>query len=191
MKLKPLVAVMPVMFAMLTGCHTMDYSSNNDDFSSVFMHPMRAPATVGNTLENCMELDKAEIRVAKLAKMKTACPMVKRYSAMIVRDHEQNLKAVHRLSREIHVAPTMNADADRMREKSAQRYAKLEMLNGQAFDKEYIESMIHCHHKILAYLDRAIANSTHPKLTAYLKSTQAAVNKHLHEAEELKLKCMH
>lgn len=63
------------------------------------------------------------------------------------------------------------------------------MLHGHTFNKEFIESMIHCHHKALAMLDRAIAESTHPKLTAYLQATHQAVTKHLHEAEALQQSC--
>ena len=192
MKLKPIVVVMPVMFALLTGCNTMNSSSNHSQFPWLFAphhNQKHAPATTGNILENCIKLNEAEIKVANLAKMKSTCPMVRHFAATMVKEHHQNLREVRRLSHEIGVAPTMSSDAMRMEEKSAHKYAELKMLSGHAFNKEFIESMIHCHHKALAMLDRAINDSTNPKLTAYLKATHAAVTKHLHEAEALQKKC--
>ena len=194
MKLKPIVVVMPVMFALLTGCNTMNSSSNQSQFPWLFVpyhhhHHKHAAGTPGNIIENCIKLDEAEIKAANLAKMKSTCPMVRRFAANMVRDHHQNLRNVRRLSHEIGVAPTMNSDAMHIEETSAHKYAELKMLSGYAFNKEFIDSMIHCHHKALAMLDRAINDSTNPKLTAYLKSTHAAVTKHLHEAEALQKKC--
>lgn len=192
MKLKPIIAVVPVMFALLTGCNTMDSTRNHSDFPFLFAHHhhhKHAVSSNGDIIENCIKVNEAEIKMANLAKMKSNCPKVKRFAAMMVNDHTQNLREVRRVSKEIGVAPTMNADASRIEEKSAQKYAKLKMLHGHSFNKEFIESMIHCHHKALAMLDRAIADSTNPKLTAYLKSTHQAVTKHLREAEVLQQKC--
>lgn len=192
MRLKPIAAVMPVVFALLTGCHTTDSSVSNNHFPWVFPHHHHhhmQTMTNGDIIENFIKINEAEILVAGLAKSKSNCPAVKRFAAMMVRDHNQNLHQVRHVSQVTGIAPTMNSEATRIEEKNAHKLAKLKMLNGRDFDREFAQGMVHCHHKALKMLDRAIHDSTNAKLTAYLKATQRDVTKHLHEAEMLMQKC--
>ena len=191
MKIKPIVIAMPAMFALLTGCYSTNTTTNTGFpfFNPMHHHHHHHASTAGDIIENCIKVNEAEIKMANLAKAKSSCPMVKRFAATMANDHRQNLNEVRRVSRDIGVAPTMNADAARIEEKSAHKYAKLSMLHGHTFDREFIESMIHCHHKTLKMLDQAIQDSTYPKLTAYLQNTRQAVSRHLQEAEALQNKC--
>jgi predicted outer membrane protein len=192
MKLKPIAAVMPVMFALLTGCNNMDSSTTDRHFPWILPahhhHHMQA-MTNGDIIEDCIKINEAEIRVATLAKSRTTCPAIRHFAAKMIHDHHQNLREVRRVSHETGIAPTMNSEAARIEEKSAHKLAKLKMLHGRDFNREFAQGMVHCHHRALKLLDHAIHDSTNPKLTAYLKATHAAVTKHLHEAEALLMKC--
>lgn len=193
MKLKPIVVAMPMMFALLTGCNTMDSYTSPSQFPWMFSahhHHKHAPATVSNVLQDVMEFDKAEIKEADLAKKRVHCRKIKHFAEKVQKDHEHNLRKLHHLIHQLGVQPTMNYDSETMKVKSAYHYTKLELLSGESFDKAYIDGMVHCHHKAMHFFDRAISNSTNEKLTAFLKSTRATVARHLHEAEMLQKKWM-
>lgn len=194
MKLKPIVAAMPIMFALLTGCNTLESSTHNAPvFGPLFHHhhhhhQMQA-STNGEIIANVIKIDESEIKMAQLAKHASNCPRVRHFANTMLTDHQKNLREVRRISRDIKAAPTMNPTATRISEKSAEKYAKLKMLRGKEFNRTYIEMMEHCHRHALDMLNRAIVDSTDPKLTEFLKATHKAVTMHLREAEALEKAC--
>lgn len=192
MKVKPIVAAMPIMFALLTGCNTLDYSTNHIPvFGPMFHHHHHQmhTSTNGEIIANVIAIDESEIKMANLAKSKSKCPRVRHFANTMLHDHQKNLREVRRISHEISVAPTVNPTSARIAEKGADKYAKLNMLSGKEFNHNYIEMMEHCHKHALKMLDHAISNSTDPKLTEFLRATHKAVTMHLREAEALEKAC--
>ena len=191
MKIKPIATVMPVMFALLTGCNTLD--STSDSLNSMWPfnhhhhhhHGMYTVNSNGDIIQNSIEANKAEIEAAKLAKMRSHCHKVRHFAEKLLREHRHNLREVRRISHQTGIAPVMNSAATRIEENSRHQLADLRALHGEAFDRAFINDMVADHEDALHMLDMEIMQSTDAKLTAYLKSTREAVKMHLHQAKEL------
>lgn len=193
MKIKPIIAVMPVMFTLLTGCKSWEQANSNAPWLNPFYHHHHKMSTQawgnGDIIQNFISLNKAEIEVSKVAKMRTHCHALRHFAQEMINDHRHNLKRLYHVSQETGIAPVMNPEAARIEEKGQHEVAKLKAVANHDFDKTFFDDIIRCHQHALQKLDKAIMDSTHPKLTAYLKETHKAVSMHLQKAEALRKKC--
>ncbi len=186
MKVKPIIAAMPLMFTLLTGC-TSDPTTHAVSVQWPFKHSAVQTATTnGDIIEECIALNKAEIAATHYAKMHAQHKKVKHFSAFLHHAHMQNLHDIQHLSHKIGIAPVENTVSMDIKQKGAQELAELKALHHAGFDKLFIADMIRDHRNALNLLDRAIMQSTNAELTVYLKATRHHVEKHLHRAELLK-----
>ncbi|MGV3740283.1 MAG: DUF4142 domain-containing protein [Gammaproteobacteria bacterium] len=190
MKIKPIMAVMPVMFTLLTGCKSWEQASSNAPWPFHHHHAMNMQAWGnGEIIQDFISLNKAEIAVAKVAKMRAHCPSIRHFAQMMINDHSHNLHRIHHVSHEIGIAPTASHESARIDEKGQHEVAKLKAVASHDFDRTFLDDMIRCHQHALQKLDKAIMDSTNPKLTTYLRETHKAVSMHLQKAEALRQKC--
>lgn len=190
MKIKPIVVAMPIMFTLLTGCKAWEQNNYNSPWPFHRHHGMSMHARPnGHILQDFITVNEAEISVAKVAKMRAHCHAIKHFAHMMIEDHSNNLKRLHHVSHETGIAPVMNPEADKIREKGQHEVAKLKAVSSKDFDRTFVDDVIRCHQHALHRLDKAIMEATDPKVVAYLKETHKAVSMHLQKAEELRHKC--
>jgi putative membrane protein len=119
-----------------------------------------------------------EVALAKIAQRKASSEDVKRYAQTLERDHSQ---ANHELkswatSKNVTLPP---APAD-----GKTVDAKLEGLEGAAFDKAYIAAMIQDHRKDIAAFEKEAASGADPDLKAFVQKTLPTLKGHLEQAEK-------
>jgi putative membrane protein len=136
-----------------------------------------------NALAIVATVDKDEIAAAKLALTKKMGKGANDYAHMMVTDHQANLTETKKLrgpgeASDKAAAPVKKDDEAMM--------AKLNPLEGKAFEQAYIDGMVEGHTNVLARLDtELLPNASDAKVKAHLQKTRDAVAKHLDAAKAL------
>jgi putative membrane protein len=129
-----------------------------------------------------------EIALGKLAETKATNAKVKAYAAEMVKDHQAMMKDAHSLMEKVKA----NADStwDDAKDLASNGQDKLKVLTDKAkgadWDKNYIESQIDMHQRVLDKLQDAAKNSTDSTVTAALAKSTAKVQEHLTKAQSIK-----
>jgi putative membrane protein len=132
--------------------------------------------------------DNGEIALGKLASTKATNPQVKAYGAEMVKDHTQMMKETHALMAKVKAAPdTLWDDAKDLAGNGNDKLKELtDKAKGADWDKNYIESQVDMHQKVLDKLQDAAKNSTDSTVTSGLAKATAKVQEHLTKAQSIK-----
>ena len=146
---------------------------------------MQATKASGDTtaLAVLATVNKDEIAAAKLALTKGMGKGAEEYAHMMVHEHEANLAETKKLK----PSGTPNhAAADQVKKDDEATMAKLKPLEGEAFERAYIDAMVAGHTKVLGKLDNELLPSaSDAQVKAHLQKTREAVSKHLDAAKAL------
>lgn len=151
--------------------------------------PNNAPATTGavgalktesrDFLVKAIQGDRAEVELGKLAEKRAANAEIKKYGAMMSKDHgmgrAEKLKLADSLK--IRVPEGVMPDAKAKQE-------QLMRLNGADFDQEYAKHMVADHRKTIAEYEAAQAIAE-PPVKAMIDKTLPTLREHLRMAEQL------
>jgi putative membrane protein len=134
---------------------------------------------------NVMEVD-----MGKLAQKNSTTAGVKKYGAMLVKDHSGADKDLAALAKKKGLAKLPDVEAKTDAEKADMKakmeaMANLEKLKGPDFDREYLKMMVEGHDKELADTDGHIAASSDADLDAALEKRKTTLQKHSDEAKKL------
>ena len=104
----------------------------------------------------------------------------------MVRDHEAvNVKALD-LVKALNVTPDDNPTSQALSKSAAETYARLEALNGAAFDKAYVENEVGFHKAVNAALESTlIPSATNDQLKSLLETGLTLFREHQVHAEHL------
>jgi putative membrane protein len=132
---------------------------------------------------NVMEID-----LGKMAQAKGSAK-VKAYGKMLARDHTRIDRGLVDFAKQRRITipaakPKDDAEAAEMKT-AMETMDRLQGLDGEAFDREFMMTMIADHERELPKLDTAIANAGDMKLRAALKKAQPLMKKHLDQARKL------
>ena len=132
--------------------------------------------------------DNGEIALGKLASTKATNPKVKEFGAEMVKDHQAMMKDTHALME--NVKATADSTWDDAKDLANDGQEKLKELTDKAkgadWDKNYIESQVDMHQRVLDKLQDAVKNNTDTTLTAGLSKATAKVQEHLTKAQSIK-----
>ena len=101
----------------------------------------------------------AEIQMAKLALANSSNPDVKDFAAKMVHDHQMLINNMKPFAQQMGVPPPA-----KMERAEQDEYDRLARKKGEAFDKDYIQTMVDDHHKDLADFKTEINNTQNPAL---------------------------
>jgi predicted outer membrane protein len=182
MKLKPIIAAMPIMFTLLTGC-TTDPQTHSLSMQWPFHSAAQNAATNGEIVEKIIALDQAEIATTHYAAIKANHPKVRHFAVFLHHAHEKNLHRIRHFSHKHHITPVENTVANDIKRDGRQELAELKTL--AHIDKVFLKDIIHDHEDALNLIDRAILQSTNKHLTVHLKELRHHFAEHLVKAERL------
>jgi len=132
--------------------------------------------------------DNGEIALGKLASTKATNSMVKAFGAQMVKDHQAMMKDAHALMSK--VKASVDSTWDDAKDLANDGNEKLKELNGKEkgadWDKNYIESQVDMHQRVLDKLQDAVKNNTDTTVTAALSKATAKVQEHLTKAQSIK-----
>ena len=145
-------------------------------------NPAAAPLTAADFVTKAASSDMFEITESKMAEKKATSPDVKKFAAMMIRDHTKStadLKAAIAKSGQSLTLPTaLPADLQ-------SRVDDLAKTSGADFHKTYISQQVDAHTQTLAALQGYAANGDVPALKDFAANTAKVVQMHLDAAQKL------
>lgn len=134
-------------------------------------------------------VDQMEIDAGKLAQ-KNGTAQVKKYGAMLVKDHTANSKDMKAFAKKKGVAkipahkPETEAE-QKEHQDSMDTIARLKKLKGAEFDREFLPLMISEHDKAIGRVNTFVTASKDPELADKLRGVLPVLQRHADNAREL------
>ena len=129
-----------------------------------------------------------EIALGKLASTKATNSQVKAFAQQMVKDHQAMMTEAHSLMSKVNA--TVDSTWDDAKDLANNGADKLKELTDKAkgadWDKNYIESQVDMHQKVLDKLQDAVKNNSDTTVTAALSKATAKVQEHLTKAQSIK-----
>ena len=129
-----------------------------------------------------------EIALGKLASTKATNSVVKSFGSQMVKDHQAMMKDAHALMGKVNAM--VDSTWDDAKDLAGDGTEKLKELTdkekGADWDKNYIESQIDMHQRVLDKLQDAVKNNADTTVTAALTKATAKVQEHLTKAQSIK-----
>jgi putative membrane protein len=128
--------------------------------------------------------NQVDIDAGKLAAARAASAEVKAFGEQMVKDHSGVNKAATDLAAKLKVTPEDNATSQSLKAGGQQNVARLEKLQGAAFDKAYVDQEVAYHQQVLDALDKTlIPGAKNEELKALLVKVRPAFVAHLEHAK--------
>ena len=122
----------------------------------------------------------AEIQMANLALKKSKNADVKAFAQKMVDDHTKLIADMKPFANQMGVPPPTKVPADAMQEE-----ARLRVLSGDSFDKEYITAMVADHHKDLGEFMTERDSTANPDLKATVAQGTTVVKEHTQMIDQM------
>lgn len=132
--------------------------------------------------------DNGEIALGKLASTKATNAQVKAYAKQMVTEHTAMMNQAHSLMSKMKATmDTTASDAGDLANDGREKLKELtDKAAGADWDKNYIESQVDMHKRVLDKLNDVSKNSTNAEMTKALTKASAKVQEHLTKAENIK-----
>lgn len=131
-------------------------------------------------LERAAQDNVAEMELAEMAQERAASEDVKYYAKLLQSSHEV---ANERLR---NIAEQQNVELpDEPNEQQKQTAEKLSNLEGEQFDRQYLQAMIEDHKKAIELFKQQAQSGQSPEVQQYAKQTLPALQAHLEMAQQI------
>jgi predicted outer membrane protein len=132
------------------------------------------------------QTNQEEIQMGKLAQERGHSGAVKRFGAMLVRQHtEADQRLVEYAGKNDYRLPTDDPAMKAKAEASQRAMEKLRGLEGAAFDRAFATMMVQGHEEAVTLVTRAREQVTDPELQTLLGDLQPVLERHLEQAKAL------
>ena len=125
-------------------------------------------------LKNAAEGGMSEVELGQLASEKATNPAVKKFGAMMVKDHSaanEKLKALA-ASKQVSLP-----DSPSLMQKATKK--KLELISSDTFDKSYVNGMIDDHKADIKEFQKEVTDGSDPDVKAFAVATLPTLKMHL------------
>ena len=129
-------------------------------------------------IKSAIQHNHAEVDAGKLAQEKAKSPAVKQFGAMMEKDHSEANNMAKTTAKVLDVELPESADV--MHQAS---YLKLKVLQGDTFDRSYMNDMVQDHEKDIAEYEKAASRGD--VAAAYAKEMLPKLKAHLEEAKKI------
>jgi putative membrane protein len=143
--------------------------------------PMQAPPSA-QALGVLIVLNNNEIAAGHLAEAKSHNPNVKKFAALMIKEHGKNLQKTEKLSHSLQITPAHNVIAMKLKAQGMKEAAMLNKLQAASFDKAYINAMVKGHENALVLVAKLQMKAADPKVKKHLAMTEEHIKKHLQKA---------
>jgi putative membrane protein len=127
-----------------------------------------------------------DIDAGQLALEKSKNEEVKKFAQQMITDHGAVNKAATDLVTKLKVTPEESAASTGLTSGGADMRAKLEKLDGDAFDRAYVDNEVAYHKAVIGVLDtQLIPSATNEELKSTLVGVKPAFDAHLKHAEQI------
>jgi putative membrane protein len=129
-------------------------------------------------IKKAIQHNHAEVDAGKLAQEKAKNPAVKQFGAMMEKDHSEANNMAKTTAKVLDVE--LPESADMMHQAS---YLKMKLLQGDTFDRSYMNDMVQDHEKDIAEYEKAAGRGD--VAGAYAKEMLPKLKHHLEEAKKI------
>ena len=154
--------------------------------------PLRAADVKGSAsadaevLATVATIDRNEIGAAMQAQQKKLSQPVMDYARMLHQHHGMNISQTLKVGQQIEVTPVITPKVDELSKNGAAMLAPLVPLEGEQFERGYIDAMVKGHTDALATMDNELLKAAdNEAVKNHLTKTRAAVADHLAKAKAL------
>jgi putative membrane protein len=145
-----------------------------------------APLTDPQIAAIVVTANPVDIDAGQLARDKASSKEVRDFANQMVTDHTSVNRQASDLVKKLGVKPEDNATAQGLRKGGTDNIAKLKTLEGQAFDRAYIDQEVAYHQAVLDALDTMlIPNAKNEELKGLMVKVRPAFVAHLEHARHL------
>lgn len=128
--------------------------------------------------------NQVDIDAGRLAQKRGSNADIRKFGAQMVTDHEGVNKSAVALVTRLKVTPEENATSRSLKADGDKHLARLQALEGAAFDQVYIDREVAYHEQVLEAIDKAlIPNAKNDELRALLVKVRPAFVAHLEHAK--------
>jgi putative membrane protein len=130
--------------------------------------------------------NQVDIDAGKLALEKSKNAEIKKFAERMITDHGAVLKAAGDLVAKLGVTPEETEASKQLAAGGAETRAKLQALDGDAFDRAYVDNEVAYHEAVIGVLQtQLIPAATNAELAKTLVSVQPAFDAHLAHAKQV------
>ena len=134
-------------------------------------------------------IDKNEILIGDIALHKKITRRVAALAKMMVDQHGANLTEIFEMANQLHALPLKSDLANQLTEEGDHEMLMLGGLQGEQFDKAYVDAMVSGHEAALKLIDQQLMKTVQSsKIKKFMVDTRAAVEMHLMAAKKLQKK---
>lgn len=119
-----------------------------------------------------------EVQLGQLAQQKGSSEQVKQFGQQMVQDHEKANQQLMSIAQQ--VGATAPATLDRKHQRMIDKLSKLE---GQEFDREFMQQQVKIHQQNVQDFQKQAENGQDPNLKSYAQQTLPALQHHLQMAQ--------
>lgn len=174
--------------AVDTAAARTDSAAGRVDSAATAMAPASAKWTNEHVFGYLHNANNGEIALGKLAATKATNAQVKAFGSQMVKDHQAMMSDTHALMGKVNAAVDSTwDDAKDLAGDGAEKLKELtDKAKGADWDKNYIESQVDMHQRVLDKLQDAVKNNADTTVTAGLTKATAKVQEHLTKAQSIK-----
>jgi putative membrane protein len=148
--------------------------------------PKPEPLTDEQILMVAEAVNAAEVDQAKVAQKKAKHARVKKFAAMLVKDHNAQKGKQTKLVAKLKLTPAESTLATELKTESESTLESLKEPKGADFDKAFIDSQVLVHRKLSEALEsRMIPDAKNEEVKKMLEELKEKIDAHLQEAQEI------
>ena len=130
-------------------------------------------------IEHVARDGQAEVDLGRLGEQKAQATEVKALARRLVADHTKSNQQLMKIAQQDGVQP-----AGQPSKSESNQRAKLEKLNGQAFDRAFVKEIVQDHQKDIKYFQKEQNSLKDPQLKSFAQQTLPVLQQHLQMAQE-------
>lgn len=127
-----------------------------------------------------MTVDKGELSAVQEATKRKLPASIDLYAKYLIQQHQQNLEELSLLAKQLNMQPKVSVISTSMVASGQNEIKALNELQGNAFDKAFIDSIVKGHKEGLDLIDTKLLPQTkNPQLKAFVEKFRSMVLEHL------------
>lgn len=121
-----------------------------------------------------------EVRLGEIAQEKAQNQQVKQFGQRMVEDHQQANDKLMTIVRDLKIDAPKNLPQDKQ-----QTIQRFEGMEGQQFDKAYMQFMVEDHQKVIEAFNKEVEQGQNQELKSFAQNTLPTLEEHLNQAREV------
>lgn len=138
------------------------------------------------TLSTIATIDKNEILVSLVAVNKKVPSDIADLAKMMIDQHSSNLTTIFDMAQSMHIANLSGGETDKLAADGKKLLMSIGGLEGDAFNKAYVDAMVKGHTAALELIDKKLmATAKTDEMKKFMTDTRATVAEHLEHAKKV------